>query len=309
MLNIKKNIPLAQFTTFRIGGPAKFFVEINTENELKEALNYANDQELRYFILGGGSNILVSDNGFDGLVIKINFNNITQKGEEIKIESGAALGQVVAFCAEHGLSGMEWAAGIPGTVGGAVRGNVGAYGKRMADAMLSVNVFEFTKEVKSLSNQECGFSYRSSVFKKSSEFIIISSVLKLEKKDKEEIEKNMGEILTKRNSNQPKILRCAGCFFINPVVKNKNLVAEFEREKNVVVKDNKIPAGWLVEKVGLKGKKIGGAMISNEHANFIINTGEAKANDVIILESLVKQQVRDKLGVQLMEEVQYVGFD
>ncbi len=336
MLNIQRNIPLAPLTTFYIGGPAKYFVEVCTRDELKEALKYAESQSIRYFILGGGSNVLINDNGFDGLVIKINLRNIIQRDNQVEVESGAALSQVLSFYAEHDLSGMEWAAGIPGTFGGAVRGNVGAYGRSMEDVVERVNIIKIPNpkssaqggpasggqfpiksqiqisnktEIATLSNKECGFSYRGSVFKKRGEFIIISAILKLGKGNKEDIQKKMREILAQRNSKQPKVFGCAGCFFVNPVIRNKELVEEFEQEHGVKSKEGRIPAGWLIEKVGLKGKKIGEAVISEEHGNYIINTGKATAEDVIILSSLAKQQVRDKLGVQLMEEVQYVGFD
>lgn len=276
--------------------------------------------------------MLISDDGFDGLVIKTNLEKITKDGDRVEVESGAMLSQVLSFCAEYDLSGMEWAAGIPGTVGGAVRGNVGAYGKSMADVAQEVKVCEIADsnivqenqksipstrdknkndnaKIKNFSNQECGFSYRGSVFKKNSDFIILSAILKLEKGNKEDIQKKMSEIIAQRNSKQPKVFGCAGCFFVNPVIQNKELITEFEREQGVKIRENRIPAGWLVERVGLKGKKVGGAAISEEHANYIANTGKATAEDVIILSSLAKQQVRDKLGVQLAEEVCYVGFD
>lgn len=314
MLDIKKNIPLKNYTTFRIGGPAKFFVEVETEDELIEALQYAKENNLEFFILGGGSNLLVSNKGYDGIVIKFQISSAAADKFQIpeniiEAEAGASLAKIVQESAKYNLTGLEWAAGIPGTIGGAVRGNAGAFGSCMKDAIQSVKAID-TKDlgIKIYDLKKCEFEYRSSVFKENKNLIILSAVLKLEKGNKEEIQNKIKEIIEKRSLKHLKE-KSAGSFFKNPIVENKKLVEEFKRDQSIKCKDNKISAGWLIDQVGLRGKKIGGAKVSEKHANFIVNTGEATAEDVIILASFIKQQIRDKFGIELKEEVQYIGFN
>lgn len=313
MIEIQQNIPLAPYTTFKIGGPARFFCEVSSEEELVEALEYAKENNLDFFTLGGGSNILVSDDGFGGLVIKLirDSNNLIRLLAPSLIEcwAGEGLAGAVGFCAESSLTGMEWAAGIPGTVGGAIRGNAGAFSGCMADNTEGIKAIEVDKKlkIKVFKKTDCGFSYRNSIFKKCPNIIILSCVLKLKKGDKIRIENRIGEIIKKRAEKQPQGVGSAGSFFQNPAVPQK-IIEEFEKETGVKCKDNKVPVGWLIDQVGLRGKKIGGVQVSPEHANFIVNVGNGKAQDVVILASLIKQKVRKQFVVQLKEEINYVGF-
>jgi UDP-N-acetylmuramate dehydrogenase len=266
---------------------------------------------LTYFILGGGSNLLINDKGFDGLIIKIKTDKIQvdKKQQLIIAESGVNLTSLVGQATEAGLSGMQWAAGIPGTLGGAVRGNARAFGKDMATVIESVEVFDISEmKNKIFNNIQCKFNYEGSIFKKNLNLIILSAKIKLQTGDKEKIQKEIKETIEKRISVQPQGFSSAGSFFLNPVVTDEKLRQEFEKETGAKCKDNKIPAGWLIDQVGLRGKKIGGAMISEKHANFIVNTGNATAEDVIMLASIIKQKVRTKFGVQLVEEVKFLGF-
>ncbi|HAI73848.1 TPA: UDP-N-acetylenolpyruvoylglucosamine reductase [Candidatus Moranbacteria bacterium] len=328
---IQQNIPLAPFTTFHIGGPAKFFAEVSSEKNLSEALDFAREKNLKIFILSGGSNVLISDDGFDGLVIKINDaenrkqSGIKLSGENIECWSGESLASVVKFVAENSLAGLEWAAGIPGTIGGAVRGNAGAFGEEMANVVESVKVCEILKNskvcgmdykpvpansleiCKILTKEACGFSYRNSIFKKNKNLIILSAKLRLEKGDQEKIKNKIKEFLEKRTKSQPKGFS-AGSFFQNPVVKNQKLLEQFEKDTGSKAREGKIPAGWLIDESGFRGKKIGGVMISEKHSNFIVNTGNGTAQDVVMLASIIKQKLREEFNVQLKEEVQYVGF-
>ena len=311
MLNIQENVTLAPYTTFKIGGPAKYFAEVKNEEELKEALEYVLKNKLAHFVLGGGSNILISDQGFDGLVIK--FQNAEFEINEAKVKCGAgmSLAKLVGLTAENSLTGLEWAAGIPGTLGGAVRGNAGAFDGNMQNLIEKVRVFS-TKEgnlvCKDFSREECGFTYRSSIFKRSDNLFIILAVLKLKKGDGAEIKKRINEIIEKRGQLHPQGVASAGSFFINPIVNNPELLERFEKDSGKKFPNNMIPAGWLIQEAGLTGKKIGGAMISEKHSNFIVNTGDAKAEDVIMLASIIKQKVRTKFGMQLVEEVKFLGF-
>ena len=309
MLDVQKDVSLAGKTTFHIGGKAKFFAVVQDENELRDVLEYAGYNNLDYFILGGGSNVLFSDKGFDGLVIKINNPEFLIHKTHIEAGAGVPFPKLVRDSIAEGLSGMEWAAGIPGTIGGAVRGNAGAFGQMIGESVESVKVFDILeKKIKSYAVSECEFGYRDSLFKRNKNLIILSVKFKFVLGDKEELERKRKEIIEQRISKQPQGMGSAGSFFMNPVVDNEALKERFEKQKGVKVRENKLPAGWLIDQAELKGKKIGNALVSETHADFILNAGGATAEDVIILEGFVKQQVRDKFGVQLQSEVEHVGF-
>ena len=305
---IKENEPLAQHTTFRIGGPAKFFVDVLDENQINEALQFARAKDLKCFILGGGSNVLFSDDGFSGLVIRMQNQQYEIKGTNMVCGSGMPLSMAVSLAAKDSLSGLEWAAGIPGTVGGAVRGNAGALGSTMAKIVDDLRVLDVEKkEITSYANESCQFSYRSSIFKKNPQLVIISANIRLEKGDQESIKKIMTENIERRVASQS-VGQSAGSFFENPVVEDKELIALYEKDTGNSSQGGTIPAGWLIDEMGFRGKKIGGVMVSEKHANFIINLGNGTANDVIILAGIIKQKARKEFGVRLREEVCYAGF-
>jgi UDP-N-acetylmuramate dehydrogenase len=308
MIDIQENVPLSSMTSFKIGGPAKYFSQVSTEEDLKEALEFANKNSLNFFVLGNGTNVLVSDKGFDGLVIKTNFSKVETLNDTIVAEAGVLFSAVVRKSAENGLSGLEWAASVPGSLGGAVVINAGCFGGEIKNAVESVKFFDIAKlEANIYSAIDCKFSYRSSIFKELKDKIIISATLKLNKDEIVNINERIKEIIKKRVAQQPQGLS-AGSFFKKALVNDENLLKKFYGDGGAKFEDNKISAGWLIEEAGLKGKKIGGAMVSEKHANFILNTGNATAEDVIMLVSLIKQQVRDQFGVELEEEVSYVGF-
>jgi UDP-N-acetylmuramate dehydrogenase len=320
--NIQENISLKNYTTFKIGGPAKYFYVAENKEEIKKAVETAKELNLNYFILGNGSNILISDKGFDGLVIKLQVTRLPSleakatggqasyklQGNNIYAEAGVKLGELVKYSVDNNLTGMEWAAGIPGTLGGAIRGNAGAFGKSMADIIQEVTALNKDLRFTIYDLRNIKYGYRDSIFKHNKD-IILSAVLKLEKGNSEISQKKIQEYLQKRKSIQPLEYPSVGSVFknilfseISPEAFKKCLKLEQFRQAG------KIPAGWLIENAGLKGKKIGGAQISEKHSNFIINTGNASAEDVIILISLIKQKVRNKFDLQLMEEIEYVGF-
>jgi UDP-N-acetylmuramate dehydrogenase len=318
MINIQENIPLSRHTTFKIGGPARFFCEVKNEHELEEAIKYAKEQKIAAFIMGGGSNIVVNDKGFDGLVIKIvSSSNGNQPQVKMKMENGnifiecwagESLASLVKLASSGSLAGLEWAAGVPGTLGGAIRGNAGAYGGSIADVIESVRVLDLDDmRVTNYNLEKCQFKYRSSTFKENEYLVVLSAILRFGKGDKSELESKIKDTISKRSANYPKF-PSAGSFFQNPVVSDLELRARFEKEANCQCKDEKIPAGWLITEVGLKGKKVGNIQVSEEHGNFLVNLGGGKAEEVVMLSSLIKQKVRDELGVQLSEEVKYVGF-
>lgn len=310
-INILKNIDLSAYNTFKIGGKAKFFVEVNNPEEIIQAVDYAKNNNLKIFVLGGGSNVLISDNGFSGLVIKIKNSNIKAEGVNIICDAGISLMDLVIFSKDNNLNGLEWAAGIPGTVGGAVRGNAGAFGGEIKDSIGEVIILDVDKiplKVETFTREECKFDYRNSLIKENNNLILISVKLKLEKGNREESEEIIKDIIKKRAEKQPQG-PSIGSFFKNPVVTDAGLIEKFEHDCEMKVRADKLPAGWFIDDLGLRGKKIGGVEVSKKHANFIINVGGARAEDVIILSSFLKQKVRDGYGVQLEEEISKIGFD
>lgn len=207
------------------------------------------------------------------------------------------------------LQGIEKMAGIPGSFGGAVRGNAGAFGTEIGGVVTSVKTLNrFSGMVQEYSREECLFGYRNSIFKKDPNLIVLSAEIKLTPGDDVELERIIKETVATRESKHPQDAKCAGSFFMNPVVSDERLLQEFTKDTGNVSKDGKLPAGWLIDHVGLRGKKIGGAQVSPFHPNYLINTGDATAHDVVMLASLVKTKVRDELRVRLQEEVQFVGF-
>lgn len=309
---IKNNVPLAPFTTFKIGGPAKYFLSAKSQDELVKAINWAKHKNFSYFILGGGSNILVSDMGFNGLVIKLDFGNIRNlpsrlhKTVNLLVGAGASFPRLVDYSIENDLTGLEWAIGIPGTVGGAIRGNAGAHGHSISEHISVVKVLR-NKSVRELKNKEIKFSYRCSIFHQNKD-IILQAILVLKKGIDSDIKKILRKNLRQRAVTQP-YGHSPGCIFKNVDFSNiPEKVLKKNAEINRFKSQQQVPTGWLIDNCGLKGKKIGDAEISKKHANFIVNTGSAHAKDVIELIKFIKLVVKNKFGVNLSEEIQYIGF-
>lgn len=308
MIDIKENIALAPFTTFKIGGPAKYFVDVSSVDNLQEALNWAKENDEKIFILAGGSNILFADEGFYGIVIKLNLTNLAVNRHATEVEAGASVSlfSLIMNVCEAGLSGMEKMYGIPGTVGGAVRGNAGAFGTEVCNVLKSVTALDTnTNEIRKFSNKECEFGYRSSFFKKNNEWIVLSAVLSLTEGDEEKCVKDAEDTLAARNDNQLQNVQAAGSFFINPLA-SKDVQEMFMQDKDQEARNGKVPAGWLIEKTGLKNARVGGAQVSEQRANYIINTGDATAKDVLALAEMIKKEVKEKFNVELEEEVKIV---
>ncbi len=306
MLNIQENISLKKYNTFNIGGEARYFVTVKNVNELKEALNFAKEKNLKYFILAGGSNVLFTDLGFDGLVIKIDIREIEFNTLEVTAGAGTMLSQLVNLTVEQNLTGMEKLFGIPGTVGGAVRGNAGAFGTEIINVITQAEALNIeTGEVKTFSKEKCELEYRNSLFKKDKNWIILKATFKLEIGNKEESKKIMKEIIEKRNSLQLQNVKTAGSFFANPVA-SKRVQQIFEQEKNTKCIKGRVPAGWLLDKAGMQGKKIGNITTGENQANYFINLGEGNYDQVLQLVSMAKMRVRDEFDVQLKEEVEIV---
>lgn len=334
MLNIQKNVKLSEYSTFKIGGEAREFVEVGNEKEILEALEYVEKNSLRYFILGGGSNVLFDDKGFGGIVIRltgkgegieiINEGDISIAGKEfresttiqIRCWGGESLSSLVNFAKDNNLSGMEWSVGIPGTVGGAISGNAGAFDGSMGDLVENLKIFKilnfplpFSKKVTNYNRKKCSFNYRSSIFKSKDSLVILSAKLNLQKEKTEVIGLKMKEYAQKRAEKQPVgWYGSAGSFFKNSVVNNSEIFGKFEREKKMFWKNERIPAGWLIEEAGLKGEKFGNISVSDVNANFLINNGGGTMEEVLIVAGIIKQKVRAKFGVELQEEVKVVYY-
>jgi UDP-N-acetylmuramate dehydrogenase len=313
MLEIKENELLKNQTTFQIGGPAKYFVVVKNTNEIKEAIAWAKEKQVDYKVIGGGSNLLVADSGFDGLVIKCFGGEIAVKDEIMEVDGGVLLMKAVDETLAAGLSGLEWATGIPGTVGGAICNNAGAYGGEMSQSVAIVTVL-IDGKIKELDNSDCGFGYRESSFKRGEiKGVILSVKLQLKKVSAEEIEATREKMkinLADRLLKMPEG-GSVGSTFRNIVLSEeeiKGFKEKFPELPDRFVEYRKIPAAWLIEECGLKSRKIGGAMVSEKHAGKITNVGDATAEDVIMLISIVKQKVRSKFNLQLMEEMEYLGF-
>ncbi|QXE92973.1 UDP-N-acetylmuramate dehydrogenase [Geomonas subterranea] len=308
-LDIQENVPLAPFTSFRIGGPARFLVGARDLRELQEALRLARAMNLPFCILGGGSNLLVSDDGFPGLAIRLLMDRVTFSGGMVQVQGGFDLTTLVHRTADWGLSGLESLAGIPGTVGGAVRGNAGAYGGAIGDVVATVSALDSTTlQTLTLRRDQCDFGYRDSRFKRDPGLIVVGTLLALLPGDQDEIRTKVAQTLAKREAKQLSCDRSAGSFFMNPEVNDAALVRRFEEEQGVRCRECHIPAGWLIDQAGLRSLSVGGAAVSHRHANYLVNTGSATAGDVVELARLVRQEVRRKLGVELKEEVSPLGL-
>jgi UDP-N-acetylmuramate dehydrogenase len=307
---VKTNEPLKNHTTYHIGGPADFYLEVNSIDEVKTALAAAKEDGLPTFILGGGSNILVSDDGIRGLVIVPSFRKMEINDKRVYAEAGVISALFARLVSEAGFAGLEWSAGLPGTVGGAIRGNAGGYGSSYGDAVMSVRAIDLRdgREV-DLPKNQCGFAYRESIFKKDPYFILGAS-FSLKPGDKAMLVGKMNEIVAARSVKIPFGVGSAGSVFKNHYFNSPEELSERVRIAlpPEYLASKKIPAAWLIESLGLKGKIIGKAQISPKHANFFVNTGGATASEVRELVAYAKMRVLDEYGIQLHEEIQYVGF-
>ena len=309
MITIEENVPLAPFTSFEIGGPARFLATATTVAELREALLFARRHRLPFAILGGGSNLLVNDAGFPGVVIRLKIEDVVVTGSDIEAEAGVDFTGLVHRVSQLGLSGMESLAGIPGQLGGAVRGNAGAYGSSTGELTAEVTALDTdTLELVRLEREACGFSYRNSRFKKERRLVVVSARLSLTQGDRELAIQKVAATLAKRHARNLQCERSAGSFFMNPVVSDRELIQRFEENQKVHCRENRIPAGWLIDQAGLRNSRVGAAMVSGVHANYLVNSGGASAREIMDLAALVKQRVREAMGVELQEEVSYLDL-
>lgn len=312
-MKLRQEINLGKISYFRVGGEAKYFVEINSESDFAELAEFiANNSIENIFVLGAGSNVLVSDQGFDGLVIKNNWQDWQCTGNSCWISAGAMLPLVAYDLAKKGLSGLERLAGIPGTVGGAIRGNAEANKQSISDYMSEVIWLDWKEGIKKFSKKECQFVYRGSVFKSelTGKGIIVKALFKFEKADSKIMIEEIKLERKRRELSYPKKPSC-GCFFKNIFLSRstyqkiaKGLGKKYLEQRKV---GDMFSAGLILDLLGLKGKCVGGACVSKKHANFIINKQNATAQDIYNLYILLKNTVKDELDIDLEPEVQFCG--
>ena len=288
--NVKLNESLKLHTTFKVGGTCKYFITPKDLEELIDLLKYLKEKDIKYMILGNGSNTIFSSEEYDGVIINLtNLNSMLIDGTKIYVEAGYQLIKLSVDALNNSLSGLEFAAGIPGNVGGAIFMNAGAYKSDMSDLVETVTFLDENLELKTLENKELNFSYRKSLFQEHPEYIIISTVLNLNESIKEEIKDLMDRRKARRIESQPLEYPSAGSVFRNP--------------------SEDVFAGKLIEDLGLKGYKIGGAQISEKHANFIINVDGATGEDIRALIKLIKSKVKEKYNIDLHVEQRFINFE
>jgi len=283
---IKENVDMKKYTTYKAGGPAKLMVFPKDIDELINLLKYIKNNNIKYKVLGNGSNVIFSDNLYDGIIIKLDkFDNLEINNTTIKVGAGYSLTKLSLKCARLGLAGLEFAAGIPGTIGGAVFMNAGAYKSDMGYIVKEVKVLTPDLEIKTLSNKEMDFHYRTSFIQKNPGYICLEAIIELQKGDRDLILEVISDRKRRRIETQPLEFPSAGSVFRNPE-------GDF--------------AGRIIEEIGYKGKRIGDAKVSDKHANFIINVGKAKGDDIKKLILEIKEEVLKKYGIELKVEQEFV---
>ncbi len=302
MQEVRERVPLAPQTTFEIGWSARYFVDVRSESEIGEAIAWAKEKDMPFTVLGGGSNVLVPDGGLDGLVIHIVGNLYGADDGILDTWAGSNLLFLILTLGAQGYGGWEKLAGIPGTIGGAVRGNAGAFGPEIKDFVEKVRALNSeTGEYRDFVNPDCDFSYRHSFFKDHPEWIVTRAAVRLSQIEPLVSRRLADETIAEREKRHLQNVRAAGSFFMNPKAP-QNVIEMFEKEKGVKSREGRVPAGWLIEKAGMKGATVGGAIASLQHPNYIVNTGDAKSTDVTMLAEKIKKAVREQFGVELTEE-------
>ncbi|OGF66601.1 UDP-N-acetylenolpyruvoylglucosamine reductase [Candidatus Giovannonibacteria bacterium RIFCSPHIGHO2_01_FULL_48_47] len=305
MTRIQKSKPLKDLTTLGIGGPARFFCEAKSEKELLEALRRAREKKVPWYILGSGSNLVVSDKGFPGLIIKANIRKFSRDRSKVLAGAGNELLAFIRKINRLGLGGVERMAGIPGTIAGAIYGNAGAYGQEICENLRRVRIFD-GRNFRWLSRRACRFFYRDSIFKKHKNWAIVEAEFSFKKGKPKELSRISREIIKLREKKYRPSLLCPGSFFKNIIFKNLPKSAQKKIPPDKVMY-GKVSAGYLLEVVGAKGLSKGGIKIAKHHANLFYNSGGGKAQDIKKLAIILKDRVMKKFGVELEEEVQYLG--
>ena len=296
-----ENEPMNKHTSFKVGGPARYFVKAESLDDLKKALDLAREKGIPFFILGNGTNLLVSDKGFDGVIITLagDFSLIEVLGNgAFKVGAAIPLGRFARSVLKQGFAGIHKLAGIPGTLGGAIYMNAGAYGQEIGTSCTQVTVLDSDGNIREFAASECGFGYRQSIFQKNNAIILSATFLLPTAaslgKTTADLEAELAECMAKRKASQPLNMPNAGSTFKRLSVGAADTPAQ-------------IAPGYYIEQAGLKGYRIGGAEVSTVHANFIVNAGGATASDIKQLSEFVQQKVTEKFGIKLHREIILLG--
>ena len=306
-LILRENAPLSQYTRFGIGGPAAVLCDTDSEEAFVQTMRAVQEMELLRMVIGGGTNLVVSDSGFEGVVLRYTGSAIRSQGNTLHVEAGAVLQNVVDFSIAAGLKGMETMTGIPGYLGGAVYGNAGAYGHSIQERVRQVRFFD-GRRIVSFSNEECEFRYRESLFKRRKEWIILSCDLEFEPGEPDKLAKTAADIRAIRDAKYPPAMKCAGSIFKNLLINDlpAGVVAEIPVR---VIREGKVPSAWFLEQTGVKGMRLGDIQVAEYHANLVYNDGAGTAADLLAVIEELKKRVLERFGIELEEEVQYVGFE
>lgn len=297
----------SDLTTLKIGGPVRKVVFVKTEEDLVDSIKRRTKNQERFLIIGGGSNLLVSDQGFEGTVIRNEIKGLSKSGNTVTAKSGVILQDLIDFANHFGLGGLENLAGIPGTVGGAIYGNAGAYGQTISDYLISVKSFDSNNlTIQQFNNQQCHFNYRDSIFKKT-KAIILEAVFSLTSSDSETLKKTSTETIKKREVKYPPGIKCPGSFFKNIPAETLPIEVLNKLPKEFILY-GKVSAGALLEGAGAKGAKQGNILIAPYHANLFINEGNGTAQDFYDLAKTYSQKVFEKYGIKLEPEVQLINL-
>jgi UDP-N-acetylmuramate dehydrogenase len=307
-LTILENAPLARYTRFEVGGPARILADAATETALAEAVRAIRESGELYTVMGGGTNLVAADQGYAGCVLRYTNSKLEFEDDAVRVAAGAVLQDLVDASIARGLRGLDTMTGIPGWVGGAIYGNAGAYGHSIHERISSVRFLDVTGAsgcVREIGNAACEFAYRESLFKRRKEWIILSATLKLESADANELRAIAEGILKIRNEKYPPTMRCAGSIFKNLLW--SDLPASVRALiPAAVVREGKVPSAYFLEHAGAKGIQRGGVRVAGYHANLIYNEGGGTAQEVRELIAELKRRVLERFGLNLEEEVQYV---
>jgi UDP-N-acetylmuramate dehydrogenase len=305
-VSVSKGLLLSDRTRFGIGGPAELYVEAASEPAFAAALQIAQSSGANYSVIGAGTNLIVSDEGFDGIVLRFTANQISSGGTMVWAEAGAELQALVDYSIDHGLRGLETMTGIPGSVGAAIYGNAGAYGHSIDERVERVRFLD-GDATRSFTASECQFRYRESVFKEQKDWIILGVELHMTPAPARELRQTADDILKIRLAKYPATMKCAGSIFKNLILAELPETVR-RRIPERVVREGKAPSAYFLEQVGAKGMHSGGVRVADYHANLIYNEGGGTARELCALIGELKSRVRKQFGLELEEEVQYVGF-
>lgn len=304
-LTVSTGTPLSRYTRFGIGGPADLYAETDDAEAFITALTAARQSGVETVVIGDGTNLIVSDEGFRGIVLRYRAARLQSAGTCVMADAGAVLQDLVDFAIARGLKGLETLAGIPGSVGAAIYGNAGAYGHSISERVVRVRVYD-GREIRLLTNEQCQFHYRESIFKQHKDWIVFSTELGLESADAGVLRTTADEIMKIRNEKFPVTMKCAGSIFKNLLYQNLP-PAVAAAVPSTVVREGKVPSAYFLEQVGAKGMERGGIHVAAYHANLIYNAGGGTAAELRAVIQELKERVRQRFGITLEEEVQYVG--